>query len=214
MIFPCANKLKMKTYFFILVAFLLLPVSPVFAQADTITAATKSPFDDFEKSRNATPSASDSLVKYEHAYFKQKMRTDLARERYFEKQYDFYFTESLKQRYETFQWQQESGKIIFWVVIAIVFIALFFAAVQFRITMRQLKMRQPKGAKELQENVVEKADVHEVELSMKGVKVNSSVLGVVILVISLAFLYLYLVFVYPINNVKLDAFDTTSSVSK
>lgn len=200
----------MRNFLFILIAFLVLGISPVFAQADT----TKSPFAGFEKFKDSMTAGSDSLLKFENDYLKQKLRTDLARERYFQQQYDFYFTKSLQQRYDTFQWQQESGKIIFWVVIAIVFIALFFAAVQFRITMQQLKKRQAKRAKNLMEDEVEKVDAHEVELSMKGVKVNSSVLGVVILVISLAFLYLYLVFVYPINNVKLDKADMTSEVNK
>ena len=39
------------------------------------------------------------------------------------------------------------------------------------------------------------------ELSAKGIVVNSSVLGVIILGLSLAFFYLYLVYVYPIQNV-------------
>jgi hypothetical protein len=34
-----------------------------------------------------------------------------------------------------------------------------------------------------------------------GIKVSSPVLGVVILVISLAFFYFYLVYVYPIENI-------------
>ena len=39
------------------------------------------------------------------------------------------------------------------------------------------------------------------EVSAKGIVINSSVLGVVILGLSLAFFYLYLVYVYPIQDV-------------
>jgi hypothetical protein len=39
------------------------------------------------------------------------------------------------------------------------------------------------------------------EISAKGLVVNSSVLGVIILTLSIAFFYLYLVYVYPIQNV-------------
>ncbi len=41
----------------------------------------------------------------------------------------------------------------------------------------------------------------ELEISSNGVKVNSPVPGVIILVISLAFFYLYLVYLCPIENV-------------
>jgi hypothetical protein len=39
------------------------------------------------------------------------------------------------------------------------------------------------------------------DLSTAGLKVSSPVLGVIILVISLAFFYLYLVYVYPISEI-------------
>jgi len=42
--------------------------------------------------------------------------------------------------------------------------------------------------------------VHQLELGQTGLKVSSPVLGVIILVISLAFFYLYLVYVYPIGE--------------
>jgi hypothetical protein len=41
----------------------------------------------------------------------------------------------------------------------------------------------------------------EIDLSTSSVKVSSPVLGVIILVISLAFFCLYLVYVYPISEV-------------
>ena len=48
---------------------------------------------------------------------------------------------------------------------------------------------------------MEKGEVTELEASVKGIKVSSPVLGVIILVISLLFFYLYLAFVYPIQEV-------------
>jgi hypothetical protein len=45
------------------------------------------------------------------------------------------------------------------------------------------------------------AEETEFSLSLSDVKVRSPVLGVIILTISLAFFYLYLVHVYPIRNV-------------
>lgn len=45
------------------------------------------------------------------------------------------------------------------------------------------------------------AKEHSVELSTSGIKVSSPVLGVIILALSLAFFYLYLVYVYPIKEI-------------
>jgi hypothetical protein len=42
---------------------------------------------------------------------------------------------------------------------------------------------------------------HELELSTSGLKVSSPVLGVIILALSLAFFYLYLIYVYPIVEI-------------
>lgn len=43
---------------------------------------------------------------------------------------------------------------------------------------------------------------NDLELSTTGVKVNSSVLGVIILVLSIAFFYLYIMYVYPIKYIS------------
>ena len=40
----------------------------------------------------------------------------------------------------------------------------------------------------------------QLEVSAKGIVVNSSVMGVIILALSLAFFYLYLVYIYPITD--------------
>ncbi len=42
--------------------------------------------------------------------------------------------------------------------------------------------------------------ITQLELSQSGLKVSSPVLGVIILVLSLAFFYLYLTHVYPISE--------------
>ena len=84
-------------------------------------------------------------------------------------------------REAVFSWQFLSSKIIFWAVLLVVFAGMLFSSVQFF-------------------GHLYKPEVTEVEASLQGVKVSSPVLGVVILTISIAFFYLYLVFVYPISN--------------
>jgi hypothetical protein len=49
------------------------------------------------------------------------------------------------------------------------------------------------------EVAIEKSSVTEFSASPQGIKVASSTLGVIILVISMCFFYMYLAYVYPIN---------------
>jgi hypothetical protein len=87
-----------------------------------------------------------------------------------------------------FTWQLVSSLVILVVVLLLVFVALYFAAVQFHAT-----IARPGAA-------TQPTDVTAVEASLQGIKVTSPILGVIILVIAFAFFYLYLRYVYPINE--------------
>ena len=95
-----------------------------------------------------------------------------------------YFEFGLKHRQKVFQWQNTSSKIIFIVVIFLVGMGMIFAWRQF-----ERGFNRPPDAE---------APGHTLEIGTAGVKVSSPVLGVIILTLSLAFFYLYLVYVYPI----------------
>jgi heme/copper-type cytochrome/quinol oxidase subunit 2 len=101
-----------------------------------------------------------------------------------------YRIESYKHRQTVFAWQIVSSKVIFYVVLLIVFVGIYFAAIQFHVGLRR----------ESRKEATEPA-VTELDASVKGVKVSSPVLGVIILGLSLAFFYLYLIYVYPISEV-------------
>ncbi len=94
-------------------------------------------------------------------------------------------------RLGVFEWQDVSSKIIFVVVIVLVFAGIYFAAIQFHVGLRR---REQTGAKD-------EPEATEFVFSLSEFKVKSPVLGVIVLTISLAFFYLYLVYVYPIVNV-------------
>jgi hypothetical protein len=94
-------------------------------------------------------------------------------------------------RAKVFAWQHFSARIIFFVVLALVAIGIYFAWVQFRLDIKPDNSSVGTGQEK----------EHRVELSTSGIKVSSPVLGVIILVLSLAFFYLYLVFVYPIAEI-------------
>jgi hypothetical protein len=93
-----------------------------------------------------------------------------------------YYKRGLTHRSQVLGWQHVSTRIIFFTVLFLVGTGIYFAWVQF------------KAGTGLQKN-------SEIEISTQGIKVSSPVLGVIILVLSLAFFYLYLRYVYPINEI-------------
>jgi hypothetical protein len=100
----------------------------------------------------------------------------------------------------TFDFQYQSGRIIFWVVLLIVFAGLAFSAVQFYVGLHHpLESRMKADGKD---PAPSDESVSEFEASLQGIKLKSSVLGLIILAMSMVFFYLYLKYVYPITNVS------------
>jgi hypothetical protein len=117
-------------------------------------------------------------------------------------------------RQQVFEWQLLSSKIIFGVVVCLVVVGVYFSAVQFgrgRDTQRRTGSRPAAGGPEMDPESpagprtaapADADDATELIVSLKeGLKVKSSVLGIVILALALIFFYLYLVHVYPITEV-------------
>jgi hypothetical protein len=90
-------------------------------------------------------------------------------------------------RSRVFEWQLLSSRLIFVLVIAIVAVGLYFSWLQFMAGLRE------KAGTDTTSTTF--------EASPTGLKVSSPVLGVIILTLSLAFFYLYLVHVYPIEEI-------------
>jgi hypothetical protein len=99
-----------------------------------------------------------------------------------------YMRHGYRHRANVFTWQLISSIIIFSMVICLVFIGIYFAWLQFKLALKE----KEKGKEE---------DLAtEINVSPKEIKVSSPVLGVIILIISLLFFYLYLVYIYPIEE--------------
>jgi hypothetical protein len=107
------------------------------------------------------------------------------------REYFDYYQSGFAHRKAVFWWQHVSSRIIFVVVLGLVSVGVFFAWVQFR-----RGHVGPAGPSEEHPSVI-----HQLEIGQAGVRISSPVLGVIILVISLAFFYLYLVYVYPIKEI-------------
>ncbi|SDW45863.1 hypothetical protein SAMN05444410_1038 [Hydrobacter penzbergensis] len=99
--------------------------------------------------------------------------------------YYTYKKNEFHQANNVFYWQLIANKIIFFVAIGLVIAGVWFAGAQFYHSL--------KTGEKLSEN--------QLEVSKDGIRLHSSVVGLFILLISLAFFYLYIRFVYPIQKV-------------
>ncbi len=109
--------------------------------------------------------------------------------------YYAYRTKGFEHRKEVFAWQLFSAKIIFFVVIFLVLIGVYFSWVQFHKKMESSPLENASGSDNTE------TDITTFSASAKEIKVSSPVLGVIILVISLVFFYLYLIYVFPIEEI-------------
>ena len=110
------------------------------------------------------------------------------------KSYYEYHTIGFNHRKEVFAWQLFSAKIIFFIVIFLVLVGIYFSWIQFHITMEEKKVDKNSESQKSDERT-------EIGISPKEIRVSSPVLGVIILVISLLFFYLYLIYVFPIEEI-------------
>jgi len=116
-----------------------------------------------------------------------------------------------RHRERVFEWQLYSSKIIFGVVCLLVGAGICFSWLQFRQSVAQQPSREQGRVyqKTVDAKATERAaDAREeglaatqLEASLKGIRISSSILGVIILMISLLFFYLYLVYIYPIEEI-------------
>jgi len=159
--------------------------------------------------QDATPTSampeSPSEVALSDPPTRQKYLTAL--QRYYE-----YRSNGYEYRSRVFKWQLFSSRAIFVIVLLLVGAGIYFAAVQFHVALSTARGgAKPAAAKDGEGAVVDAAKESDkpgagalntqLEITAKGLIVNSSVMGVVILALSLAFFYLFLVYVYPIQNV-------------
>lgn len=97
-----------------------------------------------------------------------------------------YRSEGFDHRRRVFAWQLLSSKAIFLLVIFLVMAGVYFSWLQFR-----QGLKGGEGG----------ASHTTLEATPGGIKLSSPVLGVIILTLSLLFFYLYLVHVYPIEEI-------------
>ena len=102
------------------------------------------------------------------------------------------------QQQRSFAWQYYSSICIFIVVMFIVIMGLVLSFKQFQLTEKQVTANITKPKEET--ITVENTNAN-FEISQTGLKINTGVIGLAILFMSLAFFFLYLKYVYGISVV-------------
>ena len=102
-----------------------------------------------------------------------------------------YDSAKINHRQKVFEWQHFSSVFMFWVVMAIVLTGLVLASFQFYTGYKSSKKMKDTGSKEQTE----------INLTLSGVQIKSSLIGLLVFITSLAFLFMYLKFVYPIEKI-------------
>ncbi|MEO6523082.1 MAG: hypothetical protein ABIN91_15480 [Mucilaginibacter sp.] len=115
----------------------------------------------------------------------------------FQKKYQQY---SFGHLMRVFDWQYRSSIIIFFIVIIIVLMGLILSYKQF--TLHEKIVTESIKLKQVSTEIIKQdpaAQISSFEVGKDGLKINTAVIGLMILVISVVFLFLYLKYVYPIQ---------------
>lgn len=100
-------------------------------------------------------------------------------------------------RQKTFEFQYIQSWVIFIMVIVLVMGGFVMAYQQFR---KDIKTPEQEDNGDSQQN----KDNTTLELSTSGIKISSSVIGLIVLAMSFAFFYMYITHVYKINDLSLQ----------
>lgn len=105
-----------------------------------------------------------------------------------------YKKNALEHRKKSFENNLRESKLIFWIVLSIVAVGILLSIAHFAVGVWVMAQNREKSINEGGE-----AATNTLELSKDSVKITSPVIGLIILILSLAFFYLYLKEVYPIK---------------
>jgi hypothetical protein len=105
-------------------------------------------------------------------------------------------------RKKVYRWQLLSSKIIFLIVMLIVVVGLYLSYLQFKLS-ASLLTKKPTQIADNAEQILQPQDALDratLQFNKGGLKIESAVIGLIILVISVAFFFLYLQFIFHIRE--------------
>ena len=124
--------------------------------------------------------------------------SNLEREQY---EYEIWLIRYNKKIYE---YQHTSSKVLLGISVIVLTCGLYFSYMQFkdRTKIRNIDVVNNNQNSENDEKLLEKGDDSKTSLKIgaAGIEISSSIIGLLILCVSLAFFYLYISNIYPIEN--------------
>ncbi len=169
------------------------PSSPAAQPAKSNTAAAKS---EATAAKSEAPSAKSDAATAKPDAPPTFVEADSPRVRQSNDDYAVWRNEYLRRLYEN---QLRESWIIFVLVLLLVFAGLFFSWLQFQHAFLLSKVVKSSAATQVDPNATPNSTPDEVTFGKDGVVIKSAYLGVIILVISMAFFFLYIKYVYLIT---------------
>jgi hypothetical protein len=118
-----------------------------------------------------------------------------------------YSIHNLSHRRRSFEWQLLSSRFIFFIVMFVVICGIIFSGLQFyqswKMSLKFMNMANSKNLEQI-EKLLEQEDSQITVSPSNGVSITTSVVGFLVLCVSICFFYLYLQHVYPINEAQID----------
>jgi hypothetical protein len=182
-----------------LLFFLIISINESFGMQDD-----SSSFNDFRNQRERLDL--DSSNYYRNLYNNALAKKGIAAHNY-EIALWKYSINNLSHRRRSFEWQLLSSKFIFFIVMFIVVCGIIFSGLQFyqswKMSSKFTKMANSKNLEQI-EKLLDQDESQITVSPSSGVSITTSVVGFLVLCISICFFYLYLQHVYPINEAQID----------
>ncbi|MCG8698265.1 MAG: hypothetical protein MI922_09445, partial [Bacteroidales bacterium] len=108
---------------------------------------------------------------------------------------------AFKHRIKVYKWQLVSAKIIFVISIIIVLVGLYMSYLHFRISTKVSLSSDDSSQVNNKSNNNTSESPTSFQFGKDGIKIQSTVIGLIILVISIVYFLMYLKYIYPIKDI-------------
>lgn len=108
---------------------------------------------------------------------------------------------AFKHRIKVYKWQLISAKIIFVISILIVLVGLYMSYLHFRISTKISMSSDDVSQVNSKSNRNTSESPTSFQFGKDGIKIQSTVIGLIILVISIVYFLMYLKYIYPIKDI-------------